>query len=168
MSVLENARQERFAQLLAAGKTATAAYVEAGYKPDDGASSRLSGKVRERVAELLSRAGDRVEITKARVIRELALLAFSDLKEFADWNESGVTWKPSDKLTDKQSRALASIKQTMNEHGGTTELKLYDKQRALELLGKELGMFTGKEEPVPEDLRNMTTDQLIEALKVMQ
>ena len=168
MPVLANSRHERFARLLASGKTATAAYVEAGYKPDDGAASRLSGKVKIRVAELLAFAGERVEVTKARVIRELALLAFSDLKEFAEWNESGVTWKSSDALTEKQTRVIASIKQTMSDSGGTTELKLYDKHRALELLGKELGMFTGKEEPVPEDLRNMTTEQLIDSLKDMQ
>ncbi len=168
MPLLGNAKHERFAQLLAKGKTATAAYVEAGYKDDDGAASRLSGKVRERVNELLARSADRVEVTKARVIRELARIAFADLKEFANWNDSGVSWKSSDELTEEQTRAIASIEQTMTEAGGTTKLKLYDKKFALELLGKELGMFTGKEGELPEDLRNMTTEQLIEALKVMQ
>jgi len=55
MPVLKNARHERFAVALAAGKAQGAAYAEAGYKPDDGAASRLSGnvKIQERVAELL-------------------------------------------------------------------------------------------------------------------
>jgi phage terminase small subunit len=34
MPVLKNLRRERFAQLLASGKTAADAYEEAGYKPN--------------------------------------------------------------------------------------------------------------------------------------
>lgn len=42
-----------------------------------------------------------------------------------------------------------------------------DQIRCLELLGKELGMFTGKEPP-PGDERKMSTPELIEALKKLQ
>ena len=41
MRPLANQRHERFAQTLAGGKTATAAYVLAGYKANDGNASRM-------------------------------------------------------------------------------------------------------------------------------
>lgn len=51
-----NPRQERFAQAVAAGKTLTKAYTDAGYKPDRRHASRLAAKgdVKARVQELLA------------------------------------------------------------------------------------------------------------------
>lgn len=70
---LENARHERFAQALAKGKSQSEAYVLAGYQPDAGAASRLSGniKVRARVDEILGRAAVRAEITAADIAMQL-------------------------------------------------------------------------------------------------
>lgn len=65
MPVLPNAKHERYAQELAKGKSQSEAYVNAGYKPDSGAASRLSGNVsvQGRVAELQERSAKKVEIT---------------------------------------------------------------------------------------------------------
>lgn len=65
MPVLPNAKHERFAQGLAKGKSQSEAYEAAGYKPDSGAASRLSGNVSvtARLAELLERGAKRAEIT---------------------------------------------------------------------------------------------------------
>ncbi len=54
MPVLKNARHESFAQNLAKGMSATAAYEKAGYKPNDGSAGRLhrNAQVKRRVAEL--------------------------------------------------------------------------------------------------------------------
>jgi hypothetical protein len=43
MPVLKNPRHERFAQLLASGKTGTDAYEEAGYRRNDGNGPALAG-----------------------------------------------------------------------------------------------------------------------------
>lgn len=147
MPALDNPRWEAFAYHVARGKTELAAYTEAGYnKPTMQAASKLLRRVelQKRVSELQGLMVARRDVTKERIIQELARIAFSDIRELATWNESGVTWKSSDQMTEEQSRVIAGVKQTMNEYGGTTELKLYDKQRALELLGKELGMFREK------------------------
>lgn len=73
MPALDNPRHERFAQELAKGKSQGEAYVEAGYKPDYGAASRLSGnvKVQARVAELLERGAVRAEVTVQSILDEL-------------------------------------------------------------------------------------------------
>jgi hypothetical protein len=54
MPTLKNARRERFAQLLASGKTATGAYEQAGYKRSDSNGPTLSKneEIRGRVAEI--------------------------------------------------------------------------------------------------------------------
>ena len=58
MAILKNARHERFAQNLAKGMSATAAYEKAGYKPNDQNAARLTrnDEVRSRVAELMAPA----------------------------------------------------------------------------------------------------------------
>lgn len=73
MPVLDNPKHERFAQGLAKGKTQIASYVDAGYKPDDGAANRLSGNVRiqARVAELLTRAAEKAEFTVAQAMEQV-------------------------------------------------------------------------------------------------
>lgn len=74
MPALENPKHERFAQQLFKGKTQLEAYVEAGYKPDDGAAARLSGNVRikARIVELQSASSMRAEVTIASLIQEAA------------------------------------------------------------------------------------------------
>jgi hypothetical protein len=65
MPVLQNPKHERFAQELAKGKTATESYALAGYKPDDGNATRLTGNdsIRQRIDELLGRAAEKAEVT---------------------------------------------------------------------------------------------------------
>ena len=72
MPVLKNAKHERFAQALAKGKTASEAYVLAGYKESRAAASRMSAKVsiQSRVGELLNRGAERAECTVASLIEE--------------------------------------------------------------------------------------------------
>lgn len=70
---LKNARQERFCQELVKGKTQAESYVLAGYKPDEGAASRLSGnvKVKARLQELKGRAAEKAAITAADIAAQL-------------------------------------------------------------------------------------------------
>jgi phage terminase small subunit len=73
MPPLENARHERFAHGLAKGKTQEQAYIDAGYKANKSAASRLSENVNlcERVVELQERAAIKVEWDITDAIREL-------------------------------------------------------------------------------------------------
>lgn len=72
MPALSNPKHERFAQELSKGKTATEAYVLAGYKPNDGNAATLKGnqRVLGRVAELQEAGSLRVEVTIASLIQE--------------------------------------------------------------------------------------------------
>jgi hypothetical protein len=77
MAALSNPKHERFAQALAKGENATAAYKSAGYSAKgnsaEAAASRLLSdvKVQSRVAELQERAAIKVELGIADIVQML-------------------------------------------------------------------------------------------------
>ena len=77
MPALKNAKHERFAQELAKGETADAAYENAGYKPNRGNATRLKANesVAARVAEIQGKAAARAEITVASITDRLLAIA---------------------------------------------------------------------------------------------
>jgi hypothetical protein len=70
MPTLKNSRRERFARLLASGKTAIDAYDEAGYSRNDGNAAAMAKKeeIKNRVMEINGLAAQRAAITKERLI----------------------------------------------------------------------------------------------------
>ncbi len=72
---LQNTKHEKFALALARGMSKENAYVEAGYKRDSGAASRLSGNVRvlARVQKLQEMAQNRNEINIDTLLQELEI-----------------------------------------------------------------------------------------------
>jgi phage terminase small subunit len=82
----------------------------------------------------------RTEITQDRVLEELAAIAFARATDYAEVKGECVRIKDTDALAEQQIRAIAGIKE--GKYG--IELKLNDKEKALELLGRHLGMFKDK------------------------
>jgi phage terminase small subunit len=74
---LKNARHERFAQELAKGSAADAAYVAAGFKPNRGNAIRLKANesVAARVVELKSRAAEKAVVTVENLTERLLKIA---------------------------------------------------------------------------------------------
>jgi phage terminase small subunit len=72
--VLKNSRHERFAQGLAAGKSATEAYELAGYRGDRTAASHLltNVNIRARVTQPQNVAAEETGVTIDTLIREAA------------------------------------------------------------------------------------------------
>lgn len=125
MGVLSNQRHEAFAQALASGKTADEAYRDAGYKANRGNAATLKANqsISDRVTELLGMAADRVVVDREWVIA---------------------------KLVDNVDRAMQAVEIKKADGTGTGEYK-YDgsvANKALELLGKEIGMFVERSENV--------------------
>ena len=73
MPPLNNARHERFAQLLLQGENATDAHEQAGYVRDDGNATRLraNAKVQARLAELQGEIAQTSKVTVEGLIGEL-------------------------------------------------------------------------------------------------
>ena len=55
-----------------------------------------------------------------------------------------MTLLPSEGLTEDDAAAISEVSESTSESGGSIKGKLLDKLKALELLGKHLGMFTDK------------------------
>jgi phage terminase small subunit len=70
--MLRNSRHERFAQELAAGNTADAAYVLAGYRENRSNAARLNANrdIQKRVAEIQSVGAERAAVTVETLIAE--------------------------------------------------------------------------------------------------
>lgn len=105
----------------------------------------IKKKIRELTKKYLLKAEHQAE----DIIRELALLGFSDLSDFVEWKEDGtIKLKSSDSIGERIA-ALREIEIEDIEIGGTKvgkkyKIKLHDKKGSLELLGKHAELFTEK------------------------
>ena len=90
-----------------------------------------------------------------RVLEELAGIAFANLSDHIAVENGQLVVRSTEDLAKKQLAAVASIEKS----AGGIKVKLYDKLKALELLGKYLGLFDGSGETAQSD------NVLLEALK---
>lgn len=161
MAALDNAKWELFAQGLAKGISASEAYVQAGYKKNDGNASRLKGneKVEARVAELVEAGAAKAEVDVERTLRELARVGFSDLRNV--FSGQGGILDPKD-WDDDTAAAISSVEVVRRNSGEYDEdgnpipehvhkIKVWDKVSALEKIGKHLRMFTDVHEHTGKD-----------------
>lgn len=181
------ARQQRFCDEYLIDLNATQAAIRAGYSEKTAMEQGYQLLQKTSVTEYIEkRKKDRIkrtEITQDNVLKELALIAFSDATDYASVIEKqavvevegkmvpmyDLEGKPvmyrtvepvlTETLTEEQRKALAVIKKTRDG----LEVKPYDKVRALELLGKHLGMWTDKlevTEQAENPLEGLTTEEL--------
>lgn len=156
--------QRRFCQEYAACLNATQAYRRAGYQASTDAvaassASKLlrNGKIRAYLDEIAS-------LTQARVINEVALIAFADITDVCEFDANGVSIIPSDELSDRGRAALKKVRHrtvTRIAPDGTEvttteiEVELHDKLSALDkLIRKTCGGY-------PSSM------QLLDAVKVL-
>lgn len=142
-------KQKIFADEYLIDLNATRAYRKAypSVKKDETAAqagSRMlrNVKVAEYIAERMQARQERTEITQDRVLEELAAIAFARATDYAEVKDDQVFIKDTAGLSDNQIKAIAGIKQ--GKFG--IEVKLSDKEKALELLGRHLGMFKDRVE----------------------
>lgn len=98
-------------------------------------------KVQIRVKELAEKAAAKNEITVERVIGELAKIAFGNKRDLMRWGPAGVTLLSSEGITDDAAAMVQSVEESTSLYGGSIKLKTHDKVKALELLGRHLGVF---------------------------
>ncbi len=138
-------KQERFVAEYLIDLNATQAAIRAGYsqKTADRIGPELLGKtcVSEAIQKAMREREKRTEITQDSVLHELALIAFTDRSAFARVSGGGriVELTDTEDLSAEQRAVLAGVEET--KYG--IKVSTYDKVRALELLGKHLGLFDG-------------------------
>ena len=149
--------QKRFCDEYLIDLNATRAYKVAypKFKKDETANAAASRmlrnvKIQEYISEKQKKIEQRTEITQDMVIKELAKIAFLDIRKL--YTENGQLKNIADIDTDTAG-AISQL-ETLEEYegygndrekvGDTQKVKLLDKTRALELLGRHLGIFNDK------------------------
>lgn len=140
-------KQRLFVEEYLIDLNATQAAIRAGYsaKTADVQGSRMLGnvKVQQAIAEAMAKRSKRTGVNQDRVVLELAKLAFVKMTDLVD-SEGRIKTD----ATDDDLSCIESIKykESDNEFGGSVEreVKISSKLKALELLGKHLGMWNDK------------------------
>lgn len=174
-------KQQKFCDEYLIDLNATQAAIRAGYSSntanEQGARLLAKVSVQNYIQERKQDRIERTEITQDMVLNELANIAFSNIADYVKVVEKEavvdgkkIKYKTvdatlTDNLSEEQKKALSVIKEGKNG----LEIKMNDKVRALELLGKHLGMWTEKVEVTgreenpfaglsTEDLKKMIDD----------
>ena len=139
-------KQKRFCAEYLIDLNATQAAIRAGYSTLTagaiGAENLKKPQIRACIDKALAEQSKRTGVTADRVVRELAKVAFVNSDDVVDFDSATVK---SDASKD-DTAAIASVRvktiPTKDGEGIEREIKLADKLKALELLGKRFGLFT--------------------------
>lgn len=126
---------------------ATQAAIRAGYSVNDakeqGYENLTKPHIQEAIAKSMAERSKRTGVNQDRVVLELAKIAFVKMTDIVD--DHG---RIKGTATDDDLACIESIKykESDNEFGGSVEreVKIGSKLKALELLGKHLGMWNDK------------------------
>ena len=140
-------KQKRCVEEYLIDLNATQAAIRAGYSPDTaksiGSENLTKPDIQARIAKAMAERSRRTGVNADRVIMELAKIAFVNASDVIDADTATVK---ADALPE-DTAAIQSVKvKTFGEDGLVREVKMADKLKALELLGKHLGMFKDKVE----------------------
>lgn len=148
MADAPTAKQQRFVEEYLKDLNATQAAIRAGYsyKTADQIGSELLQKtsVKEAVKIGMAKRSARTGVTQDQVLNELRRIAFGSMADLAKWNASGVSFRDSDHLSEDELANVSEVSESTNQHGGSLKIKQFDKVKALELLGRHLGMWNDK------------------------
>ena len=158
------AKQQRFVDEYLIDLNATQAAIRAGYSTDtameQGYQLLQKTSVSNAISQAMAHRSRRTGITQDRVLRELAKVAFVNANDVIDTDSATVRANATeDDLACIQS---VKVKTSESEMGSSSEreIKLYDKMRALEMLGKHLGLFDKRD----HDSSNGEKNNLLEAI----
>lgn len=156
-------RRSLFVREYLIDRNGTKAAIRAGFAPKSAhvTASRLlkDPKIAAEIEAVTAKVFGRLEVTKERLTRELAKIAFSDVRDYLTWGPdekavidpqtgavvgktSGVSLKPSSEIKDDAAGVISEISETQTG----LKVKLHDKPTAIKMLGQELGMFREKVE----------------------
>jgi phage terminase small subunit len=182
-------KEEKFCAEYVVDENGTRAAIAAGYAPNSAAvaASRLLKKanIQAQIAKLRDKSLAKLEISRERVLAEIAKIAFLDPRKF--FNSDGSVKQPGE-IDDDTAASLAGLEvcelfegagEQKHAYGLLKKIRIADKRSALELLGKHLKLFTDKVElsgkdggpietqSVPVDLASLTDEELKELAQMV-
>ena len=179
MAKLTN-KQKRFVDEYLIDLNATQAAIRAGYSEktakDIGCQNLAKLNIQAAFENAIAERAERTEITADRILKEIGLLALSDMKTFVRVDEGGAVQAiPFDSLPEEATRCIRKVKERRviksTAEGdqimeSTYEFELYDKSRCLEMAGKHLGMFI--EKPTDTEPPDTMAFKMREAAQLME
>jgi len=149
-----NPKQKKFCEEYMIDLNGSQAVIRAGYSKTGSTVTAVrllaNPSIHAHLQTLVGKRAKNLTISPEMVLSEIASLAFTDFTDLADFDGETVTFKKFDDLTDIQKKSIQSIKvkrkviatdDTQQVFQEEMELKMFDKVKGLELLGRHLGMF---------------------------
>lgn len=141
-------KQKRFIEEYLIDLNATQAAIRAGYSPDTakeiGCENLTKPNIRARIDQAMAERSKRTGINQDRILEELAKIALLNPEKVVDLNHATIR----EDATAEDLAAIASVKvkrfPTKDGEGIEREIKFHDKNKALEMAGRHLGMFRDK------------------------
>lgn len=140
-------KQQAFVHEYLIDLNATQAAIRAGYSVktanEQGARLLTNVSIQEAISKAMAERSKRTGVNQDRVVLELAKIAFVKMTDVVDSNGKIKQGASADDLSCIES---IKYKESDNEFGGSVEreVKIASKLKALELLGKHLGMWNDK------------------------
>lgn len=141
-------KQKRFVEEYLIDLNATQAAIRAGYSPgtakEIGAQNLTKLNISAAVAKAMAERSKRTGVNQDRIVLELAKIAFVNPADVTDPENAMIL----DGATSDDTAAIQSVKvktiPTKDGEGTEREIRFHDKIRALELLGRHVGMWNDK------------------------
>ena len=135
-------KQKLFCEEYLIDLNATQAAIRTGYSPETagaiGNENLKKPEIRAYIDRAMAERSRRTGVNADRVVQELAKIAFVNASDVIDPETATIR---EDALPE-DTAAIQSVKvKTFGEDGLEREIKMADKLKALELLGKHMGMF---------------------------
>jgi len=174
-------KQQRFCEEYLIDLNATQAALRAGYSKKSARSkaSQLLTKVniQNEIQKLKSERSERVQIEADSVVKELAKIAFSNIHDYLTVDDNGnVFLKNFIEIDINKLAAIESIKTNTTKNKDesrehtTTQFKLHSKLKALEQLGRHLGIYekdNAESQPIPTT-KTLTLEEMKERIRAYE
>jgi phage terminase small subunit len=138
-------KMRRFVEEYPKDLNGTQAAIRAGYAADSAAQRGnwllRQKKVLKALRKEMKRITERNKVNQDNVVRELARIAFSNMADFAEWDQGGVLLRSSQVLSREATAVIKEVSETATPKSTTVKIKLYDKPQSLITLCRYLGIL---------------------------
>ena len=162
-------KQKRFVEEYLIDLNATQAAIRAGYSPKAaysiGSENLRKPEIRACIEKAMAERSKRTGINQDRIIIEPAKIGLLNPKNLINFDEATV----KEEATEEDLAAISSIRvkrfPTKDGEGVEREVKMYDKTKALELLGRHFGMFKDKVEVSGLEEEKKKLDDILQQIR---
>lgn len=140
-------KQQQFCKEYLVDLNATQAAIRAGYSKKTAANigneNLIKPEIQQEISKQFAKRCKGIDLKAEEVLTELKSLGMSDITDYVEWSQGRVVLKPSKDIPKHKLKAVKEISSKNTMHGTDITIKLWDKNSALEKLGRYFSLFTG-------------------------